>query len=107
MQDTKLFETILGIGAPWQVARVDLMTDEKRVELWLAHEATRWPCPECGTLLAGFDHAEERTWRHLDTCQFETHLHAEIPRVQCPTQVCRVARLAHRSRVPDHQRRRH
>jgi hypothetical protein len=21
-----------------------------------------------GTELAGFDHAEERTWRHLDTC---------------------------------------
>jgi transposase len=24
-------------------------------------------------------------WRHLDTCQFQTHLHAAIPRVQCPT----------------------
>ncbi|HKV45292.1 MAG TPA: ISL3 family transposase [bacterium] len=35
--------------------------------------------------LAGFDHAEARTCRHLDTCQFQTHLHAEIPRVQCPT----------------------
>jgi len=35
--------------------------------------------------MAGFDRAEEGTWRHLDTCQFETHLHAEIPRVQCPT----------------------
>src|SRR5207237_9640194 len=30
-------------------------------------------------------HAEERTWRHLDTCQFQTHLHAEIPRLKCPT----------------------
>ena len=85
MQDTTLFETILGISAPWHVARVDLKTEGKRVELWLAHDATRWPCPECGTILAGFDHAEERTWRHLDTCQFETHLHAEIPRVQCST----------------------
>ena len=37
MQDTKLFETILGISVPWHVARVDLKTDEKRVELWLAH----------------------------------------------------------------------
>jgi len=42
-------------------------------------------CPECGTELAGCDHADERTWHHLDTCQFQTHLHAEIPRVQCPT----------------------
>ena len=85
MQDTKLFETILGLTPPWHISRVELKTDEKRVDLWLEHEPTRWPCPECGTELAGFDHAEVRTWRHLDTCQFQTHLHAEIPRVQCPT----------------------
>ena len=85
MQDTKLFETILGITSPWHISRVDLKTEDKRVDLWLEHEPTRWPCPECGTELAGFDHAEERTWRHLDTCQFQTHLHAEIPRVQCVT----------------------
>ena len=85
MQDTKLFETILGIAAPWHVARVELKTDAKRVDLWLEHDPTRWSCPDCGTELAGFDHAEERTWRHLDTCQFETHLHADIPRVQRPT----------------------
>jgi len=85
VQDTKLFETILGITAPWHIARVELKPDEKRVDLWLEHEATRWPCPECQVELAGFDHAEARTWRHLDTCQFQTHLHAEIPRVQCPT----------------------
>src|SRR5437667_2196886 len=63
-------ETILGITTPWQVARVELKTDEKRVDLWLEHEATRWPCPECGELLAGFDHAKERTWRHLERVSF-------------------------------------
>jgi hypothetical protein len=30
LQDTKLFETILGITAPWHIARVELTTDEKR-----------------------------------------------------------------------------
>src|SRR5260370_42519276 len=72
MQDTKLFETILGITTPWHVARVELKTEDKRVDLWLEHEPTRWPCPECGGALPGVDHAEERTWRHLDTCQFQT-----------------------------------
>jgi transposase len=85
LQDTKLFETILGITAPWHVARVALQTEAKRVDLALEHDPTRWPCPDCGVELATFDHAETRTWRHLDTCQFETHLHAAIPRVQCPT----------------------
>ena len=31
MQDTKLFETILGITTPWHVARVELKTEDKRV----------------------------------------------------------------------------
>jgi hypothetical protein len=41
MQDTKLFETILGITAPWHVTRVELKTNDKRVELWLEHDATQ------------------------------------------------------------------
>ena len=45
MRDTKLFETILGITTPWHVARVELKTDDKRVDLWLEHDWTRWPCP--------------------------------------------------------------
>lgn len=85
MQDTKLFETILGLQAPWHIRRVVLDTQTQRVDLWAEHDDTRWTCPECETPLAGFDHAEERTWRHLDTCQFETHLHARVPRVHCPT----------------------
>jgi len=85
MQDTKLFETILGLQAPWHIARVALDTSAERVDLWAEHGDMRWPCPDCEQLLPCWDHAEERTWRHLDTCQFETHLHARIPRVQCPT----------------------
>lgn len=85
MQDTQLFDTILGLQQPWYVARVELKTDTQRVDVWVEHGETRWTCPACDQALPCFDHAEERTWRHLDTCQFETHLHARIPRVQCPT----------------------
>jgi len=86
VQDTKLFETILGIQAPWSIARVTLDTSGKRVDLWAEHrDATRWPCPECAQTLACHDHAEERVWRHLDTCQYQTFLHARVPRVDCPT----------------------
>ena len=85
MQDTKLFETILGLQAPWHIARVQLDAATQRVDLWAEHATTRWPCPECQEVLPCADHAEERTWRHLDTCQFQTHLHARVPRVQCPT----------------------
>ena len=85
MQDTKLFETILGIATPWRISRVALDTTGERVDLWAEHADTRWPCPECQQELACRDHAEERVWRHLDTCQYQTLLHARIPRVECPT----------------------
>ena len=40
-------------------------------------------CPHCSTPLPLYDHAEERAWRHLDRCQFQTYMHARIPRVAC------------------------
>jgi len=42
-----------------------------------------WPCPECGAPSKLYDHQPERQWRHLDTCQYRTILHAEPPRIQC------------------------
>ena len=39
------------------------------------------------------DHADERSWRHLDTCQFHTILHARIPRIDCPTHSVRQVRV--------------
>ena len=85
MQDTKLFETILGMQAPWHISRVALDATGERIDLWAEHADTRWPCPECQQELSCRDHAEERVWRHLDTCQYQTFLHARVPRVECPT----------------------
>ena len=93
MQDTKLFETLLGLARPWHIARVELNTTEERVDLWAEHGATRWACPECAASLPCWDHAPERTWRHLDTCQCQTYLHARIPRVNCPTHGVRQVHL--------------
>ena len=56
MLDTKLFETILGITTPWHVARVELKTEDKRVDLWLEHEPTRWPGPLVTINAAGITH---------------------------------------------------
>lgn len=85
MRDTELYQRVLGLTEPWSVERVDLKVADRRVNVWVEHAAgVSWPCPQCRAALATYDHAEERVWRHLDTCQFETHLHARIPRVNCP-----------------------
>jgi transposase len=85
MRDTELYQQILGLARPWSVRDVTLDVDGGQVDVFVEHAGeTRWSCPECGRQLACYDHAEERVWRHLDTCQFQTHLHARIPRVDCP-----------------------
>lgn len=84
MRDTELYRQILGLEHPWSVNKVELSVGAQQVDVWVEHEsAVRWPCPECQRPLACRDHAEERVWRHLDTCQFRTLLHARVPRVDC------------------------
>jgi len=85
MRDTELYRHLLGLRPPWLVTRVELTSPEQRVDVWIDHaEGVRFPCPKCGSQLSLYDHSEPRTWRHLDSCQFLTYVHARIPRVWCP-----------------------
>jgi len=84
MQDTALYQYLLGLKMPWTVGRVNLDVKGQRVDVWAEHlEDMKWECPQCSRKLPLYDHAEERTWRHLDSCQFKTYLNARIPRVEC------------------------
>jgi len=77
------------------VERVDLQLKEGEVHVYLTHEDNReWACAECGVLCPLYDHQPERQWRHLDTCQYRTILHAEPPRSQCPEHGVRVVKLS-------------
>ena len=83
MDDRALYATILGVTSPWAVSRVELDDAAKAVHVWLAEEPrTNFACPECDAVSPLHDHVE-RSWRHLDTCQYETRLHARVPRVHC------------------------
>jgi transposase len=85
VQDAELFRKILGVEPPWFVARVDLSVKDQRIDVWLEHaEGVAFPCPQCGKKLTLYDHKEEREWRHLDTMQLQTWVHAKVPRVECP-----------------------
>jgi transposase len=80
------YRLLLGVELPWRVKDVKLELGEKRVAIelgWTTGEKAR--CPVCGGTGALYDLAPERTWRHLDTMQFETIIRARVPRVECPT----------------------
>jgi len=94
MRDTELYRHLLGLVAPWEVSRVELSVADGRVDVWVEHpRRTRFGCPECAAELTVYDHSEERAWRHLDSCQFLTYLHACPPRVDCPEHGVRQVRL--------------
>lgn len=85
MEDKELYRHLLGLTPPWSISRVELSVKTQQVDVWVEHaEGLEWACPECGAKLGLYDHEEERAWRHLDSCQFLTYLHARPPRVNCP-----------------------
>jgi transposase len=95
MQDRRLYEQILGIGSPWFVERVELALAQGKVEVHLAHaKGAEWRCPQCERVCPLHDHAAERVWRHLDTCQYQTLLHAAVPRVRCAEHGVLTARVS-------------
>lgn len=85
MDSIELYRQLLGLAAPWTVERVELDMAKQHVEVHVGHApGQRFACPECGRELGVYDHLAERVWRHLDSCQFLTYLHARPPRVSCP-----------------------
>ena len=80
-----LYATLLGLKAPWEITDVEMKQPPGEVHIRVAlPESTLWVCPQCNSAAPIHDH-QERRWRHLDTCQFPTIVHARVPRLKCPT----------------------
>jgi transposase len=84
MQDFQLYQQILGLTEPWRVEQVTLKLKEKTVEVRVGYADTLWGCPQCQQRMQIHDY-EERRWRHLDSCQFQTIIASRVPVVRCPT----------------------
>lgn len=82
MQDFQLYQQILGITEPWRVKQVTLNREARAVEVEVECTETVWGCPTCQQRMHVHDW-ERRRWRHLDSCQFQTILVADVPRVAC------------------------
>ena len=78
------YSALLGLSAPWEVESVKLQMESQRVEILVEHAKGPGRCPECGDECALYDRREERSWRHLDTMQFETIIRCRVPRCECP-----------------------
>lgn len=92
MNDTKLYEQILGLQPPWSVQSVALKKAEGIIEVEVVCAETLWGCPECSQRMHRHD-TERRRWRHLDSCQFKTIVVADVPRVKCPEHGTRMVKV--------------
>lgn len=87
------YAALLGIGDEWTVTRLNLDLGAQRLDLYVEYAAKAAVCPVCGALASLHDQQPERIWRHLDTMQFATYLHARVPRVACPEHGAKVIEL--------------
>jgi transposase len=79
------YRALLGLVRPWKITDIALDVETQRIDITLEWpQGRKVPCPECGKRCGIKDHREPRTWRHLDTMQFQTFLHCRIPRADCP-----------------------
>jgi len=80
-----LFTLALGLTEPWRVSDLKFSKEEGRLDLWIDFvKGAKFPCPACEATKEGEVHdTQDRTWRHLNFFQYETYLHARVPRVRC------------------------
>lgn len=83
LKDFELYQQILGLQEPWRVEQVALKVAAREVEVRVGCPDTLWGCPECQQRMHVHDY-EERRWRHLDSCQYQTIIVARVPVVKCP-----------------------
>lgn len=83
----RVFHQILALGEAWRVSTVDYVEPERRVLIRVEETPALWAeqcCPHCARRsVAGYDHAPERHWRHLNVCQLESEIVCALPRGQC------------------------
>lgn len=94
MDDRTFYQTVLALPEPWVVESVEVHSREG--EVWVRvgpRQGITLLCPDCGAEAPGYDRAQERRWRHLDTMQYRTILLSRVPRVRCATHGVRQVRV--------------
>lgn len=85
MDIVPFYRSMIALPSPWRVCRGEAGHAGGRVDVWLEHPSgSLFACPRCDTPLPVYDRTPEHAWRHLDSCEYQTWLHAALPRVACP-----------------------
>jgi len=87
MDQLALYDKILQLKAPWKTTSVNLNESTNIITVKVGVDNTRLICPTCRASSRCYD-TRKRQWRHLDTCQFQTIIEADVPRIKCNQHGC-------------------
>jgi transposase len=79
---SQFYDSVLGVPSTWKTVNVTSDEAHKKVVVRLEYNE-ELHCPKCKALVKVYDHRIRRL-RHLDTCDFETILEVNVPRIECP-----------------------
>ena len=82
MDEITLYEKILSLSKPWSVDSIELNEADNSVHVNVTYDGNSGSCPVCKKPCTRYD-TRSRTWRHLDTCQYKTFVHCNVPRANC------------------------
>lgn len=82
MTPEDLYKIILQIDDNWRVSEIEVDDNLEEVTVLIAYAKNKALDPETKEICSLYDHREERSWRHLDTMQYKTHIKCNIPRVK-------------------------
>ena len=95
-QEYSVFQKALNIEDPWYVVDYELDPKELILDVYLDFKrGAEFVCSHCGHPHAKVHDIldDDRTWRHLDFWQYQTILHARLPRTKCD--LCKKIRTIH------------
>jgi transposase len=86
MRDTDLLQLALQLPNTWHVESSEFNADKSKLTISLNYKnGETFDCPTCHTKKCNVHDSSERSWRHLNFFQHETHLNARLPRINCDT----------------------
>ncbi len=86
MELQNLFEVALNINSPWYIKTVSFSQENSRIDIYIDFKKGSKFSYEQEENLKVHD-TKEKIWKHLNFFEYETYLHARVPRVQTKDKV--------------------
>ena len=82
MDQHKIFSATLGLHRPWEIQKISISEEEKRMDIAISVTNSSITCPTCGKSVELCDETSEM-WHHDNFFRYAAYLHVRVPVVKC------------------------